>query len=238
MKGLIIIIGECFRTGGQGTRIRGNSESYKEQKEASLTHIKLLEEKKCDCVILTYTTQYDDELLSWYKEYLIDKEILNDPIGYDNLYHTAINKWKNIFYNYDYIFFSRIDLCYKDNFYNVFSPPYEKIMFPFICWVNGNWHHHLNSPRPSDLFLYIPKSKYQKLFFGTYKESPLCHTGWYTLINSYFNEDEIDVLINTFHDSNPQIDYNPFYTIANRPYTNEWYTKNLIFNKKTFHTLI
>ena len=43
MEGLVIIIGESFRTGGQGTRLRGLPESYHEQMNACNTHIRFLD---------------------------------------------------------------------------------------------------------------------------------------------------------------------------------------------------
>jgi len=44
MKGLLILIGESFRTGGQGTREKlGKPESFQPQIDACYSHIKFIE---------------------------------------------------------------------------------------------------------------------------------------------------------------------------------------------------
>ena len=43
MNSLLILFGESFRLGGQGNRNRGSEESYRQQINASLSHIKFIE---------------------------------------------------------------------------------------------------------------------------------------------------------------------------------------------------
>jgi hypothetical protein len=61
------------------------------------------------------------------------------------------------------------------------------------------------------------------------------HNTWETLIEENdLTYDDIDTMINTYHDSDSEKDYNPFYYIVNRPSTDEWYTKGEIFDKYNF----
>jgi len=41
----------------------------------------------------------------------------------------------------------------------------------------------------------------------------------------------MDVMINTYHDSDSQKDFNPLYYIVNRPENNVWHSENEIFTK-------
>lgn len=46
VNSLLVLFGESFRLGGQGTRDTGSQESYEPQINAALTHIKLIESLK------------------------------------------------------------------------------------------------------------------------------------------------------------------------------------------------
>jgi hypothetical protein len=77
MNGLIIFLGESFRLGTQGTRNIGNTESYSEQIAACDTHtsfikhiIKKYNMTSISVFLSSYTTQFDNELLSKYSDYL------------------------------------------------------------------------------------------------------------------------------------------------------------------------
>jgi hypothetical protein len=232
MRGLFFYIGETFRMGNQGTRIRGIDESFEDQKKACFSHIKLLEKleennNKCDVIILSYKTKFDKDLIEWYNKYLIDYILFDNVIGYENLYQNIIARYNTIFNNYDYIFICRIDILYKQQFYDNFMPPYDKITFPFVCWYKDCVYN--NCPRVCDIFAYIP-IKYIKLLYET-RVSTLTHHAWYDLKQVGFNDNDIDVMINTYHDSDSAKDWNPLYYIVNRNQTEIWHSRGLTFKK-------
>ena len=245
MNGLFIIIGESFRIGEQNTRIRGIPKSYKQQIGACKTHIKFLKHIKLlhkinriDIVVSTYTTIYDNELINIYKEFLIHKNIYDDVIGLDNLFHESFNNNINI-NNYDFIFYFRIDLYLKNNLFNKFNPNSQMILFPSICWKKGykllNYEGSdsvLNGyPRVNDTMLFIPKK-----YFNIINEIYIGHETWGKLIISkILIIDDLDCILNTYHDSDTSKDFNPLYFIVNRTHSCKWHSKDLIFDKYNFN---
>jgi len=73
--------------------------------------------------------------------------------------------------------------------------------------------------------VYIPKNYHLDLI-------TLNHDSWEELCKKGFKYSDIDVMINTYHDSDSSKDFNPLYTIVNRNKTNKWYSPNEIFDKK------
>jgi hypothetical protein len=231
MKCLFIILGESFRLGGQNTRIRGGSESFVPQIDASNTHIALINFLKnkynldSDVSIGTYTTQYDNDLLSIYKENLIDYKIYDDLIGINGLFQDAISRNLDNIDNYDFVFYLRVDLYLKDHFSEIFTPIWSDIRFPTVCWKKHSTY--LGKPRVNDLMLYIPKKYFDKM-----DRMILGHEAWHR-----FNYDleipdaDMDVMINTYHDSDSEKDRNPLYYIVNRPESAIWHSENETFTK-------
>lgn len=240
MKGLIIIIGESFRLGGQGTRIRGVPESYDQQINACNTHIKFLDNLKnnfnCESsvYISTYDTIYNTNLLDIYNNYLIGYKIYNDPIGLTQLFKNSIIDNKNDLNKYNFIFYFRIDLFLKDHFFSIFNPSWETIRFPTICWILYNVYN--GKPRVNDMMLFIPNK-----FFDHLDNMPICHESWYIFYHDLkIDDNDMDVMINTYHDSDSQKDFNPLYYIVNRPENTVWHSENEIFVKpitEKFHIL-
>lgn len=231
MKGLIIIIGESFRLGGQGTRIRGVPESYNEQIYACNTHIDFLDNLKnkfnCDSsvYISTYNTKYNTYLLNIYKNYLIGHKIYDDTIGLTTLFKNSINDNKNNLYKYNFVFYFRIDLFLKNYFINIFDPTWNTIRFPTVCWKRDSVYN--GKPRVNDMMLFIPYK-----FFDHLENMVICHESWYLFYNNLnIDDNDMDVIINTYHDSDSQKDLNPLYYIVNRPESTIWHSKNEIFIK-------
>ena len=232
MKGLIFILGESFRMGGQGTRIRGIPEAYDEQINACNSHIRFLNHIKMkynvdiDVHISTYTTQYNHNLLDIYKDYMINYSIYDDVEGLTTLFQNAIKKNSSNIDNYDFIFFFRIDLFLKDSFFEIFNPNWTTIRFPTNTWTITV--HHNGKPRPNDVMIFIPK----RLFYLNDKIA-VSHEIWYDLSLINVSDDDLDVMINTFHDSDSQKDWNPLYYMVNREQTQNWHDKDSrLFNKK------
>jgi len=70
MKGLFIMFGESFRSGGQYSRIRGNDESYFGQIDASLSQMRFIKNLNVDIdvYISSYSTKFDNNLLGIYSK--------------------------------------------------------------------------------------------------------------------------------------------------------------------------
>jgi hypothetical protein len=164
MNGLIIFVGESFRLIQLGQRNTGHPDAYNEQINAGYSHIRFIENiiqkynmNSISVFISSYTTQFDNQLLSIYEKYLIGGILHTDVIGIQNLFHTAIQIIKNI-ETYDFIFVIRIDLFLKPYFINIFDPTINMILYPTICWKKDSLVK--NHPRVNDMMLFIPKKYY------------------------------------------------------------------------------
>lgn len=234
MNGLIIFIGESFRLGGQFTRNRGSKESYSEQIKACNSHINFIEHiiqkfqlNSMSVFLSSYNTQYDNDLLSIYNKYLLGYNLYNDVIGLNTLFKNSINKIENI-EKYDFILYIRIDLYLKQEFFNIFNPMINTILFPTICWKHDS--HVGNNPRVNDMLLFIPNKYYKYI-----KNIIIGHNTWNYLINNTdLTYDNLDTMINTYHDSDSLKDYNPLYYIVNRSESKIWHSEGHIFNKYNF----
>lgn len=239
MNCLVVFLGETFRMGGQGTRSIGSDESYSEQIKASKSHISFIEdlkERKCcsaDVYISTYNTKFNSDLLNIYNKVLIGSDFYDERIGYNRLLHNSIGKIKDLTV-YDFVFFSRINICFKDEFLNVFNPGYpnwDKILFPSICWFRDSKVG--NHPRVNDMMIYIPKRYYNYIKNIAYEAYYDGHRMWYNLIGQTdLTYDDIDTMLNTYHDSDSAKDFNPIYYIVNRPICTKHHSEGYIFDKK------
>lgn len=233
MKGLITFIGETFRTGGQCSRIRGEPQSYDAQICAAKRHIEFIEHilqnrdvNHISVVVSTYSTSYTDELLEIYKKYLIKQHIYDDVIGLNNLFHNSLKEID--LREYDFIFYIRADLFLKDRFFEIFDPTIPRIVFPTICWKHDS--HSGRHPRVSDMTLFIPKN-----LFYVIPNMIVCHELWQILADNHkISYDDLDTMINTYHDSDSYKDFNPLYYIVNRPENPQWHSEGHIFDKNNF----
>jgi hypothetical protein len=232
-KSLLILFGESFRLGGQGNRNIGSEQSYEGQIKASQTHINFilnLQRKNINMVVSinSYTTQYDNHLIDIYKDVLYDNIFYKNLIGQNALIHNCINRINNI-NDYYFILCMRIDLFLKDKFIEIFDPNDNRILFPSICFEP---HHKVGiHPRINDMMMYLPKK-----YINFFKQNMfnLTHDTWFDLIEKYdFNYNQLDMMINTYHDSDSAKDYNPIYYIVNRPENSIHNTKK-IFDKYNF----
>ena len=230
---LLILFGESFRLGGQGNRNTGSKDSYEAQINAAKTHVDFimnLKKKNINMLVSinSYTTQYDEDLNKIYKDVLYDKIYYNNLLGQNKLIHNCLDRIDNI-NKFDFILCMRIDLFLKDKFTEIFNENSDKILFPSICFEP---HHKIGShPRVNDVMMFVPRK-----YIDFFKENKydLNHNTWYELVEKYnFNYDELDMMLNTYHDSDSAKDYNPIYYIINRP-ENKIHTTTKIFNKYNF----
>jgi len=80
---------------------------------------------------------------------------------------------------------------------------------------------------------FVPR-KYFK-YLGYIHWTPDGHHQWYDLItHAKLKYDDLDTMINTYHDSDSAKDFNPLYYIVNRPETQVHHTTEL-FDKWAFN---
>jgi len=242
MKGCLILFGEAFRLGGQGTRNRGSDESYEGQIKAATSHMEFMKDLKSKGVnmevyISSYNTKFNDTLLKIYENTLIGHTFYDDLVGQHGLIHTALDTISSGTYDftdtYDFILIMRIDLFLKDRFMEIFNPNWDKILFPSICWKS--WCKIGIHPRVNDMMIYIPKKYFNYVGNIIYNSWHNGHNQWGNLIeNKNLTYDDLDTMLNTFHDSDSAKDFNPIYYIVNRPESTVHHTPGDIFDKYNF----
>lgn len=246
MKIGIVFIGESFRTGLQGSRQIGTEEGLQAQREAFDTHMKWLnhlrQNKGHEIDVFFSTTQchLSNQLLEWYKEtgalrscFIIKPEDSSYPQHFVNA-SDLISAYTNSTFIHDFVFTLRIDLFLKDDFISVFDKHIENgnlanyIMFPSICFTMNNYHIHIDKPRVNDTMISIPR-RYLGLFYM--KIVSLAHESWYKLVNSNIgiSDNDIKVILNTYHDSDSYKDWNPIYKFCGRPECQTHYSSGLLF---------
>lgn len=222
MKIAVLLIGESFRMGGQGTRSRDDPRSCEDQKAACFSHLKFRDffSKKgveIDFFIESYSTKYLDDIMLWYGEALKQCRTRGNLVGIERLSRDGVADLDD---GYDGLLICRIDLFLKDMFLKTFDPNWEKVMFPFICWIKGSSHLTRGLPRVSDNMMFVPKRHLLKIR----KKLFLSHDSWPNYLNqNVLTNDEMGVMVNTYHDSDSAKDYNPLYRIVNRPASKWWY---------------
>jgi hypothetical protein len=236
-KFVVFFIGASFRTGGQWSIIRGQPDSYNEQKEACNSHIDFLnfvKEKyqyEADIVVGTYDTPYTNELKEWYSTYT-DAGIFNfydDLVGLTSLFHRSFSSIEEKLEEYDFILYIRIDLILKEYFKRVFNPFDNQIKFTGVCF--SRYHAEYGSPRIVDMIMFYPKKYYDKHILSII---PIGHETWWWIKNRSNNDlIEMDLYTKTLHDSDSFKDWNPLYKIANRPENTVWKDAGLSFDKDT-----
>jgi hypothetical protein len=234
MKGLIVLIGESFRDGLSTTRERDTDNSYELQKKACESHIRFFDNLKnnqnidVEIIINTYKTRFEEDLKCWYQQYLIEYNSNDNLIGLENLLNNItkrIDKTK-----YDFVFAIRIDLFLKDHFLEKFDPNWNRITFSQICWakccrVVGN------NPRVSDVVLFIPK----RLFYLFDNYLYLWHDSWINYKYNYgLTNDDLNLMIDTYHDSDSWQDWNPLYYMVSREESKIWHSEGYKLDMNTF----
>ena len=251
-KALFVINGEAFRDGSHGCRSSATNESYEWQKNGTHSQIEFFDflQKTYDLEIFislnTYQTKYTIELISWYSDYnIIEKNINKDTNGRSVIY-SATKNINTDEYDFDFIFFLRVDLFIKKKFFEVFNPHEKNIKFLFpVEWshkttlgklkYNSNTNEDFDAnqgkligkfecgysyPLVCDLLSFWP-GKHMKIFTNSeaYKRKLVFnHRMWQQLICYYDKTyDEIDFMVNSAYRANSQFCKNPYYRIVGRP---------------------
>ena len=236
-RGLFILMGESFRTGGHGSRIVGSDDAYHGQMHSAFcisSFINAMAKKyeyKMDTYIATYNTKFNDQLLFAYEQTLIGSDLYDDRIGTKALMENALQKINDISV-YDFVFLLRIDIFIKADFHSIFNPEWDTIRFASITSLEtAKIGIH---PRVNPMMIYVPKKYYQHIVPHI---DISCDSIWESLItNANLTLEDMDVMIPTYHNSDSENDFNPLYLIANRPQSDTWLSPDSVFDKLTFGT--
>ena len=251
---LFALIGESFRLGPQFTRNRGHPEAVEAQLEACRSHVdffnhlRQLDQETCcevDVSIDTRTTPYDDALRATYEgagvkvlraNFVPDSQHTTNVHSYVDMCLDGIDALNedvddaNVYDTYDMIAFIRIDLFLKDAMKDHFHPTrmMSRITFASITWLPD---HKINGhlPRVVDMMAFVPRR-----YYGTLRGRAflLDHASWWFLVtHANLSNDDIGLLVDTYHDSDSHKDWNPLYYIVNRPRTNHWRSPGVTFDR-------
>jgi hypothetical protein len=163
--------------------------------------------------LTTYTTPYDDKLLEVYKPYLVKHQILATigPIQHMNV-KASVDLVGDLS-PYDYVIIFRVDMFFKDEFFEVFKLDENKILFVSVCWYKG-CRTSRGFPRVNDTYYCFPKSLFRYLFAAQGHSQLYGHE---CVQNLNLRQHEYDFLTYIFLDSDSYKDKNPYYRIVNRP---------------------
>jgi hypothetical protein len=237
-KGLLVLYGESFREGNQGERLRDTKKSFKTQKTATTSHIDFCNNIKTnhnidfDILINTYDTKYEKNLKKWYEKnnlkYITNPEL----IGFQSLVQNAINSID--LNNYDFIFFTRMDIVIKPHFYNIFNPNWNKIYFVCQNWTLfencGFFTDSKNIPVVNPIFVFIPRN-----YFKVLDKVNVDHNAWDHYMKEFnLNNNDMDFMIDEYHDADSFKDNNPLYYFAGRPENQVWHDKDRKIDRTLF----
>lgn len=251
MRFLFIYIGESYRKGGQYSRTRGHPESVQGQETACVSHMAfmahLLSEhiaSRCDVIINTYTTLYDNDLKAIYAPWTINSKFNDNVVGYTSLFLDSLSMIRDNLNDYHYVMFIRIDLYLKPLFTSKFVEYYKKkrltnsITYSSVCWLKGCEVRHgpCAYPRIADMMVGVPS-----LLFRVFDEKALIleHNGYVNLIKHGVVKENIGFFVETYHDSDSEKDWNPLYRIVNRSECDKkkWYSKGYVMDQLTFEKI-
>jgi len=224
----LILRGESFRMGSQGTRCVGSPESVREQIAASESHLKLCKTLKAagfqvDIYFATVDTQFSRQLYEIYGAFLKDTILLNEHLPQQNdTIKMAVNMVP--IQQYDSVILSRIDLIYKMPLITSVNPTLGKVQFLAPTWYNDCVTRR-GAPKMNDMFYIFPRLAFDVLEraqqLSAYGEEFLdvipLHPGEYRCISELFFEPDSEK------------DANPYYRIANRPESAVFHSKGRTF---------
>lgn len=240
-KGLLVLFGESFREGNQNTRLRDTKNSIEPQKSASKSHVDFCNYIKenydiqMDIVINTYDTKYENELKGWYGNYLL-KYMSNPELIGPKIAQDAIDNVANI-QDYDFVFITRVDIYIKPHYYKIFNPEWDKIYFISQCWtITGCGfleNSDINYPRVNPTFEYFPKK-----YFRVLKNiDVVSHESWKHYIDTFqLTTNDLDFMVDYYHDSDSYKDFNPYYKMAGRKENNVWHDRGKKIDRSIFGT--
>jgi hypothetical protein len=241
MKGLFLLVGECFREGHQHSRLRDTPASVQPQEEASQSHMRLVkkleENGEVDIIVHTTDSIYKDRLIEIYSPNLKKFSTTHACNGLQNAINRAIREYfpsekppvkKQ---HMRTLLFKMVNI--EDN-YNTDSPLFDQYDYIYICRIdiflkdafinlfNPGWHNirfpqimprGKEIPLVSDVMMFIPK-KYFRILQNAY----LSHEVLIQLRKIYrLSKNDVGMMIDTIHDSDSAKQFNPIYRMCSRP---------------------
>lgn len=227
MKCALVLLGESFRLGGQGSRNIGSHESFSGQMEASGSHLEFVRRMRegfgisTEIILNTYSTQFDEKLVEKYSSGTVVKTNFNaQRIGLQGIFNQSCGLVSERLEGLDFVHFMRVDLILKRPFMDIFYPETDRVLWPSVCFAN--WHNHAGSPRVSDMMIYVPRKHFGLI---ANRDIVLGHDGWHHLKHRIGNENQ-GLMLSTLHDSDSAKDWNPMYWISGRPRNETWASCN------------
>jgi hypothetical protein len=243
-KCLIVINGETYRHGPQGSRGRGTEESFKLQNFASKSHldfVSYIENKfnlECNFLLFYYSLNdlWDKKFESYYLEKTVFTKKLDSLLGETWLHASLLdNINKNVNYNeYDFILFIRPDLYLKNYFFEIFDLTDNKIKFSNINEITDqegkSWNVILNHPSVNHQIFYVPKIFYPNLFRGCLWQN---HLSYMSCLRCGLSKEQISFFLDTYHSSSTSNTWNPIFHQVGREETKFWVDKDYVVDSDT-----
>jgi hypothetical protein len=197
-----------------------------------------------DILINTYDTKYENELKSWYQDYnlkyMSNTELIGFKLVQDALDGIDINQ-------YDFIFITRMDILIKPYFLDIFNPRWNKIYFSSQHWTKMYYTKYGSissycgfdenskdnlTPYVNPTFEFIPKN-----YFKVLSKVDVNPWAWSEYKKTFdLKNDDMDFMIDTYHEANSQKDFNPLYKMVGRPESEEWFDKDKKIDRSLFGT--
>jgi len=240
-KFLFVPMGETFRYRLDGNhRGRGTLESYDLQIKASQSHIDLLDvisnDYECDILYHFYSMnqQYDSDLIDLYKSsgYNVSGFFTENLIGEVNFYNkTYTYLTQKELFEYEYIFFIRVDFFLKPYFKKIYNYKDNRILFAHVNEICRGYHsNHYNEPSVNYMMLHIPKKFFNELLLGKIMDY---HGSYSHCLRNGISADDLWFMIDTYHSSNSEYVWNPIFHQVGRPESKEWLDKGYRVNHET-----
>jgi len=214
MKCLLVITGESFRYGPQGSRARSTCKaSTSRQKLASYSHIRLINYMKkqfnydTDILIDSYelNNEYDTMILNWYAPYVIkarfNKIIFPNEMAF--VESTNNNLASEDLSEYDYIVFIRIDFYIKKYFLNRFNTIDNSIRYAHMDYNGGGNCHNI---------IYLPKCYFHLINAPLSENFRTPHYGMHNVKTNL----KTSLFINSYHSLSTDLNWNPLYSQVGR----------------------
>jgi hypothetical protein len=243
-KFLLIVTGESFRCGNQGSRERGSIKSFNPQYHATTSQINFVKYIKsqynidCDifCNLYKLSTEYDYHLTQWYLPYIKFLNFNEILLGEDKLHTQTIKLLTTLnidIHKYEFILFIRADHFLKPYFCKIFNPNSIKLTFAHINEITdkaGNSYHIGDGGEPSvnHQILYVPKIFFTELLAEKFNK---LHGSYYAAICNGINRKDITFFLHTYHSSSTDQTWNPIFHQVGREETAFWADRNYIVDE-------
>jgi len=183
-------------------------------------------------LIHTYSTKYKKDLRSWYTYPTTYYEKKRYPFKTpEQALDSFMRITKEIDRSYDFIVFTRLDICLKPPLFTLINPSWDKIYFfsQRSTSTETCGFYKGNIPSVNTTLQFIPKK-----MFGMLQHTSVNHDAW----RKYYNLGitELDFIVDEYYRADTYDDYNPYYKVANRPETYIHYDKGKKIDRTLFYS--